>query len=34
LDLTLDEGDYYIQVDGYDGASGPWSLNVFVLPTP
>lgn len=29
LDLSLDTGDYYIQIDGYDGAAGPWQLEVF-----
>lgn len=30
LDLTLDAGNYFIQVDGYAGASGQWFLDVFV----
>jgi putative metal-binding protein len=32
LDMDLDSGDYYVQVDGYDGASGAWSLDVYVTP--
>ncbi|HEX3777448.1 MAG TPA: putative metal-binding motif-containing protein [Polyangiaceae bacterium] len=32
LDLDLDAGDYYVQVDGYDGDSGAWSLDVYVTP--
>ncbi|HEX4336663.1 MAG TPA: putative metal-binding motif-containing protein [Polyangiaceae bacterium] len=31
LDLTLDPGDYWVQIDGYDGASGPWVLDVYVV---
>jgi len=31
LDLTLDPGDYWIQVDGYNGASGSWVLDAFVV---
>jgi Putative metal-binding motif len=30
LDLTLPAGDYFIQVDGYDGDSGPWFLEVYL----
>jgi hypothetical protein len=30
LDLTLAAGDYFIQVDGFAGASGQWSLDVYV----
>ncbi len=30
LDLTLDPGDYYVQIDGYAGAQGSWMLDVFV----
>jgi hypothetical protein len=30
LDLTLPEGDYYVQIDGYVGASGHWVLDVFM----
>ncbi len=29
LDLTLDAGEYLVQVDGYAGDSGPWFLDVF-----
>jgi len=32
LDLDLDPGDYYVQVDGYAGNSGAWSLDVYVTP--
>jgi hypothetical protein len=32
LDLTLDAGTYWVQVDGYSGAAGPWNLDVRVLP--
>jgi hypothetical protein len=32
LDLELQAGDYFIQVDGYDGDSGPWNLEVFTAP--
>ncbi|HEX3850940.1 MAG TPA: putative metal-binding motif-containing protein [Polyangiaceae bacterium] len=32
LDLDLDPGDYYVQVDGYAGAFGAWSLDVYVTP--
>jgi hypothetical protein len=31
LDLDLPSGDYFVQIDGYAGASGNWFLNVFVL---
>ncbi len=31
LDVTLDAGTYYVQVDGVDGASGRWQLNAFVM---
>lgn len=30
LELTLDAGDYYVQVDGYGSDSGPWRLDVFL----
>ncbi|MCS6899921.1 MAG: putative metal-binding motif-containing protein [Myxococcales bacterium] len=30
LDLTLDEGTYFVQIDGFNGASGAWFLDVFV----
>jgi hypothetical protein len=29
LDLDLAAGDYFILIDGYDGASGAWNLEVF-----
>jgi hypothetical protein len=29
LDVTLDEGEYGVQIDGYDGQSGRWVLEVF-----
>lgn len=32
LDLELDRGDYYVQVDGYGGDSGSWALDVYVTP--
>jgi hypothetical protein len=32
LDLTLPAGDYYIQVDGYQGASGAWTLDAYLAP--
>jgi hypothetical protein len=32
LDLDLDAGEYVVQIDGYDGASGAWTLNVFTAP--
>jgi len=32
LDLDLDPGDYYVQVDGYAGDLGAWSLDVYVRP--
>jgi Putative metal-binding motif len=31
LDLTLDAGSYFVQIDGYAGASGSWFLDVFVV---
>jgi Putative metal-binding motif len=31
LDLDLPAGDYFVQIDGYAGASGNWFLNVFVM---
>jgi hypothetical protein len=30
--LDLESGDYYVQVDGYGGAAGAWSLDVYVTP--
>jgi hypothetical protein len=32
LDLSLAEGDYWVTVDGYDGSSGAWMLDVYVGP--
>jgi hypothetical protein len=32
LELTLDPGTYWVQVDGYSGDRGPWNLDVRVLP--
>jgi hypothetical protein len=32
LDLVLDAGTYWVQVDGYNGDRGPWNLDVRVLP--
>lgn len=32
LDLELDSGDYYVQIDGYAGAVGAWALDVYVTP--
>lgn len=32
LDITLDAGTYWVQVDGYAGSVGPWNLDVRVLP--
>jgi hypothetical protein len=29
LDVTLEAGTYIVQIDGYNGASGAWSLEVF-----
>jgi hypothetical protein len=31
LDLSLDAGDYWVQIDGYQGSSGAWVLDVFVV---
>jgi hypothetical protein len=31
LDLELAAGEYFLQIDGYAGAQGAWSLNVFTL---
>lgn len=30
LDLTLEAGTYYVQIDGFDGASGRWVLEAFI----
>ncbi|HYP88449.1 MAG TPA: hypothetical protein VEQ59_09850, partial [Polyangiaceae bacterium] len=32
LDLELQAGDYFVQIDGYAGASGSWKLDVFTAP--
>jgi len=32
LDLPLAAGTYWVQIDGYAGAEGPWNLDVRVLP--
>ncbi len=32
LDLTLVPGQYWVQVDGFNGAKGPWNLDVRTLP--
>ncbi len=32
LDTTLAAGTYWVQIDGYAGAVGPWNLDVRVLP--
>ena len=32
LDLTLAAGTYWIQIDGYDGQSGVWVLDIFTTP--
>jgi hypothetical protein len=32
LDLDLLAGDYWVQVDGYGGASGAWTLDAFIAP--
>jgi hypothetical protein len=32
LDLDLQAGDYFVQIDGYNGAAGPWKLDVFTAP--
>ena len=32
LDVTLDPGSYWVQVDGYNGDRGPWNLDMRVLP--
>lgn len=32
LDLDLDSGDYYVQVDGYAGDFGAWLLDIYVSP--
>jgi hypothetical protein len=32
LDLDLPGGDYWVQIDGYAGASGEWALDMFIAP--
>ena len=32
LDLELESGDYYVQIDGYAGDAGAWALDVYVTP--
>lgn len=32
LDLELQSGDYFVQIDGYNGAAGAWKLDVFTAP--
>jgi hypothetical protein len=32
LDLDLQKGAYFIQIDGYDGDAGAWKLDVFTAP--
>ncbi len=32
LDLELEAGTYFVQIDGLASATGPWSLDVFVVP--
>jgi hypothetical protein len=34
LDLVLDPGTYWVQVDGYNGTAGAWNLDVRMLPPP
>lgn len=29
LDLVLEAGEYFVQIDGYNGQSGPWFLDVY-----
>ncbi len=31
LDLTLEAGEYWLQIDGYNGASGNWVLDAFIV---
>jgi len=32
LDLDLQAGHYFVQIDGYDGDAGAWQLDVFTAP--
>ena len=34
LDLQLEAGTYYVQVDGFYGESGPWFLDVYTADPP
>ncbi|MDB4938330.1 MAG: hypothetical protein JWP87_5302 [Labilithrix sp.] len=34
LDLTLNAGTYWVQVDGYNGDRGAWNLDMRTLPAP
>ncbi|MDX2054450.1 MAG: putative metal-binding motif-containing protein [Polyangiaceae bacterium] len=34
LDLTLEPGDYFLQVDGFAQSVGPWAVNVFITKAP
>lgn len=31
LDLTLDAGDYYVQIDGFAGETGRWQLDAYLV---
>jgi hypothetical protein len=31
LDLVLEPGEYFVQVDGYSGQAGAWFLDVFIF---
>jgi hypothetical protein len=32
LDMELTAGPYFILVSGFNGANGPWALDVRILP--
>ena len=32
LDVILDPGTYWVQIDGYNGDRGPWNLDLRLLP--
>jgi hypothetical protein len=32
VDLVLSAGDYWVQIDGYGGQSGAWTMDAFVSP--
>jgi hypothetical protein len=34
LDLILEPGEYFVQIDGFAGARGPWTLDVHVVEPP